>query len=366
MLRILHDTNYDFIKLLEDRHRRHGRVHRPRGSCSGSRVHRRRSTTASSSPAARSMQVEFAKRARRRRRCARRSTRPGFAGAEIQQFGTRHDVSRSARRIRATARGDAQAPRASRTQIAGGARRRSSATTSVHGRRARRSVGPRVGAELQTKAIIAILISFLVTLIYLAFRFEWRFGVAAVIATAHDILTTLAFLAMMRLEVSLTVVAALLTVIGYSLNDTIIIFDRVRENLKKAAQGAAVRRAQPLDQRDAAALGPDARHGARRDARAADLRRRSDPSVLVDHGVRYRSPERSARSTSPAPILLWIEHKWPRAAGGQARPSPSSAKAAPRARAARTGRRSAERASALAFTNRRAPRRFVHRCDFID
>ena len=95
------------------------------------------------------------------------------------------------------------------------------------------SVGPRVGAELQTKAITAILISFVVTLIYLAIRFEWRFGVAAVVATAHDILTTLAFLAMMRLEISLTVVAAILTVIGYSLNDTIIIFDRVRENLKK-------------------------------------------------------------------------------------------------------------------------------------
>ena len=96
------------------------------------------------------------------------------------------------------------------------------------------AVGPRVGSELKTKAITAILISFLVTLIYLAFRFEWRFGVAATIATMHDILTTMAFLAMMRLEISLTVVAAILTVIGYSLNDTIIIFDRVRENLKKA------------------------------------------------------------------------------------------------------------------------------------
>ncbi len=95
------------------------------------------------------------------------------------------------------------------------------------------SIGPRVGSELKTKAITAILISFLVTLIYLAIRFEWRFGVAATIATAHDILTTMAFLAMLRLEISLTVVAALLTVIGYSLNDTIIIFDRVRENLKK-------------------------------------------------------------------------------------------------------------------------------------
>src|SRR5256714_8793343 len=94
-------------------------------------------------------------------------------------------------------------------------------------------VGPRVGAELRYKAAIAVLISFVVTLIYLAVRFQWRFGLAAVIATAHDVLTTLAFMAMLRLEVSLTVVAAILTVIGYSLNDTIIIFDRVRENLKK-------------------------------------------------------------------------------------------------------------------------------------
>lgn len=94
-------------------------------------------------------------------------------------------------------------------------------------------VGARVGSELRTKAALAVLISFVVTLIYLAVRFEWRFGLAAVIATAHDVLTTLAFLAMLRLEVSLTVVAAILTVIGYSLNDTIIIFDRVRENLRK-------------------------------------------------------------------------------------------------------------------------------------
>lgn len=96
------------------------------------------------------------------------------------------------------------------------------------------SVGARVGDELKGRALTAVLISFLVTLVYLAIRFEWRFGVAAVVATAHDLLTTLAFLAMMHLEVSLTVVAALLTVIGYSLNDTIIIFDRVRENLKKS------------------------------------------------------------------------------------------------------------------------------------
>lgn len=95
------------------------------------------------------------------------------------------------------------------------------------------SVGPRVGGELRRGALIAILISFIVTLVYLAWRFEWRFGLAAVLATAHDILTTIAFIKLLDLEISLTVIAAILTVIGYSLNDTIIIFDRVRENLHK-------------------------------------------------------------------------------------------------------------------------------------
>jgi preprotein translocase subunit SecF len=94
-------------------------------------------------------------------------------------------------------------------------------------------IGPRVGEELRQRAALALLISFVVTLIYLAIRFEWRFGIAAVVATAHDVITTIAFIAVMNLEITLTVVAGILTVIGYSLNDTIIIFDRVRENLKK-------------------------------------------------------------------------------------------------------------------------------------
>jgi preprotein translocase subunit SecF len=90
-------------------------------------------------------------------------------------------------------------------------------------------VGPKVGSELRRNAMIALAIAFLTTLIYLAWRFEWRFGLAAVIATAHDVLATLAFIRYLDLEVSLVVVAALLTVLGYSLNDTIVIFDRVRE-----------------------------------------------------------------------------------------------------------------------------------------
>ena len=95
------------------------------------------------------------------------------------------------------------------------------------------AISPKVGSELQGKALLAILVSFIGTLIYVAFRFEWRFGVAAVVATAHDLLATVAFISYLNLEISLVLVAAVLTVKGYSLNDKIVIADRVRENLRK-------------------------------------------------------------------------------------------------------------------------------------
>ena len=95
------------------------------------------------------------------------------------------------------------------------------------------AVGPKVGSELRTKAFLAIFLSFFAVLAYLAYRFEWRFGLAAVVATFHDIVLTICFIAVMKLEVSLVVVAAVLSMVGYSLNDTIVIFDRVRENLRK-------------------------------------------------------------------------------------------------------------------------------------
>lgn len=98
------------------------------------------------------------------------------------------------------------------------------------------AVGPKVGSELQEKAILAILLSFGATLIYLAFRFEWRFGLAAIVATAHDIFITMGIISLFQMEVSLTTVAAILTIVGYSLNDTIVIFDRIRENLKKGGR----------------------------------------------------------------------------------------------------------------------------------
>ena len=91
----------------------------------------------------------------------------------------------------------------------------------------------KVGSEFQRKAVLAVLLSFLLTLIYLAFRFEWLFGVSAVVATVHDMVITFGFISLLGFEISLATVAAILTIIGYSLNDTIVVFDRVRENLKK-------------------------------------------------------------------------------------------------------------------------------------
>lgn len=99
------------------------------------------------------------------------------------------------------------------------------------------AVGPKVGDELQFRALIAILLSFLVTMAYLWVRFEWRFGLAAIAATGHDILITLGLLALMGSEISLGTVAAFLTIVGYSLNDTIVVFDRIRENLGKPRHG---------------------------------------------------------------------------------------------------------------------------------
>src|SRR5438034_6496629 len=93
-------------------------------------------------------------------------------------------------------------------------------------------VGPTVGAELTSKGIWATVLSLVGILAYLAFRFQFSFGVGAVVATIHDLLVTLAFLAFFRYDMSLNVIAAILTMTGFSTNDTIVIFDRVRENLR--------------------------------------------------------------------------------------------------------------------------------------
>ena len=93
-------------------------------------------------------------------------------------------------------------------------------------------VGPTVGKELETRGILATVFALAGILVYIAFRFRFSFAVGAVVATIHDLLITLAFLAIFRYELSLNVIAALLTITGYSMNDTIVIYDRVRENMR--------------------------------------------------------------------------------------------------------------------------------------
>ena len=93
-------------------------------------------------------------------------------------------------------------------------------------------VGPKVGGELRKQALLATLYALAGMLVYIAFRFEWVYGAAAVLAVFHDVLITLGLFSIFNFEISLTVIAALLTLVGYSMNDTIVIFDRVRENTR--------------------------------------------------------------------------------------------------------------------------------------
>lgn len=93
-------------------------------------------------------------------------------------------------------------------------------------------VGPKIGAELSGDAIMAIFSALALILIYISIRFEFKFAVGAIAALGHDILITLGIFSLLDLEISLAIIAAFLTIVGYSLNDTIVIFDRIRENLK--------------------------------------------------------------------------------------------------------------------------------------
>ena len=95
------------------------------------------------------------------------------------------------------------------------------------------NVGPKVSSELLKSGIIAIFISLAAMLFYIWIRFEWQFSLGAIVALFHDVIITLGFFSLFSLEINLSIVAAVLTIVGYSMNDTVVIFDRVRENLKK-------------------------------------------------------------------------------------------------------------------------------------
>ena len=93
-------------------------------------------------------------------------------------------------------------------------------------------VGPKIGGELRNKAVLAIFAAMLGIVIYITFRFEFKFAIGALIALAHDVLITLGIFSLLDIEITLAVIAAFLTIVGYSLNDTIVVYDRIRENIK--------------------------------------------------------------------------------------------------------------------------------------
>ncbi|MAD42038.1 MAG: protein translocase subunit SecF [Arcobacter sp.] len=97
-------------------------------------------------------------------------------------------------------------------------------------------VGPKVGGELREKGIMALSLSLIIILIYVSYRFEWRFAIASILALAHDIIIAMGAISLFSIEVNLDILAAILTILGYSLNDTIIVFDRVREGVQTSKE----------------------------------------------------------------------------------------------------------------------------------
>jgi preprotein translocase subunit SecF len=101
-------------------------------------------------------------------------------------------------------------------------------------------VGPRVSGELVQSGTLGVVLSIVAVLIYLWFRFEWQFAVGAVIATLHDLVLTIGFFAVTQIEFNMTSIAAILTIVGYSLNDTVVVFDRIREGMQTGRKGSVM------------------------------------------------------------------------------------------------------------------------------
>ncbi|KAB7688815.1 protein translocase subunit SecF [Plesiomonas shigelloides] len=153
----------------------------------------------------------------------------GFDNAIVQNFGTSRDVM-----VRMPPKDDIKGEELGRrvlTAIQQGV----DAQAQVH---RIEFVGPNVGSELAQAGGMAILVSLLSILIYVGIRFEWRLAAGAVLSLAHDVLLTLGVLSLFHIELDLTIVASLLSVVGYSLNDTIVVFDRIRENFRKVRRGS--------------------------------------------------------------------------------------------------------------------------------
>ncbi len=152
----------------------------------------------------------------------------GYGGAQVQHFGTSRDVL-----IRIAPRADRVSAELSDEVLAA----LRNADSAVDMRRVE-FVGPQVGEELTEQGGLAVLYALLGILMYVALRFEYRFAFGAVAALVHDVVVTLGVFSLAQVEFNLTVLAAILAVIGYSLNDTIVVFDRIRENFRKMRKGS--------------------------------------------------------------------------------------------------------------------------------
>ncbi|AWL12735.1 Protein translocase subunit SecF [Saliniradius amylolyticus] len=151
----------------------------------------------------------------------------GFGNAVVQHFGSSQDVI-----IRLAPRDDIKAAQLSEMVLDA----LKAGNTEVEMRRVE-FVGPQVGQELTEQGGLAMLVALICILLYVAMRFEWRFALGSVAALIHDVIITLGLFSVLQLEFDLTVLAAVLAVIGYSLNDTIVVMDRIRENFRKLRKG---------------------------------------------------------------------------------------------------------------------------------
>ena len=146
----------------------------------------------------------------------------GLGDISLQEFGTPTDVLVRVQRQK----GDEEAQIAAIAAI-------SSTLGDSYDIRRTEFVGPTVGAELAEKGMLAVACALLAIMVYIWFRFEWQFSIAAILALAHDVLSTVGLFALTSFEFNLATVAAILTIAGYSINDTVVVFDRVRENLRR-------------------------------------------------------------------------------------------------------------------------------------
>lgn len=147
----------------------------------------------------------------------------GLGEVTLQEFGAPEDVLIRIQRQE----GDGDAQQAAITAV------KSRLGDRVVEYRRTELVGPTIGGELREAAIYAVLASMLAMLVYIWFRFEWQFGVGAVLALLHDVISTIGLFALLQIEFNLATVAAILTIAGYSINDTVVVYDRVRENMRR-------------------------------------------------------------------------------------------------------------------------------------